>query len=189
LLYSSHVWPFPSAKGPGPIEFPVSHHYATAPHQLWQIDFVYLKVFGWGWFYSLTVLNDFLRYIMAWKFCMGMVASVLQNTLKRMLDASGLNKVSVIHRPRVRSNNGSTRISDRPAAYLAGKGAKHTLGATCHPEPERKSHGVSNQTARIRRAESDPTRTLAKNGSSFKTIKIEYQGIPYRKSRSWKANE
>jgi hypothetical protein len=120
---------------------------------------------------------------------MGMVASVVQNTLKRILDASGLNEVSVIHRPRVRSDNGSTRISDRPAEHLAEKGTKHTLGATYHPEPERKSHWVSNQTARIRRAESDPTRTLAKKGSSYKTIKIEYQGILYRESRCWKANE
>ena len=44
----------------------------TAPNQLWQTDFTYLKVIGWGWFYLSTILDDYSRYIIAWKLCTNM---------------------------------------------------------------------------------------------------------------------
>ena len=39
----------------------------AAPNETWQTDFTYLKVIGWGWFYLSTILDDFSRYIIAWK--------------------------------------------------------------------------------------------------------------------------
>ena len=33
----------------------------TAPNQLWQTDFTYLKVIGWGWFYLSTILQPNCR--------------------------------------------------------------------------------------------------------------------------------
>ena len=40
----------------------------TRPNQLWQTDFTYLKVIGWGWFYLSTILDDYSRYIIAGNF-------------------------------------------------------------------------------------------------------------------------
>ena len=84
----------------------------TAPNQLWQTDFTYLKVIGWGWFYLSTVLDDFSRYIVAWKLCTTMKAADVTATLERALRASGLDKARVVHRPRLLSDNGSSYISD-----------------------------------------------------------------------------
>ena len=46
----------------------------TAINQLWQTDFTYLKITGWGWYYLSTVLDDFSRFIVAWKLCVTMCA-------------------------------------------------------------------------------------------------------------------
>ena len=47
----------------------------TAINQLLQTDFTYLKVIGWGWMYLSTILDDYSRYIIAWKLCMTMKTS------------------------------------------------------------------------------------------------------------------
>ena len=64
----------------------------TAPNQLWQTDFTYLKVIGWGWFYLSTVLDDFSRYIIAWKLCTTMKAEDVTATLEMALEAAALDK-------------------------------------------------------------------------------------------------
>jgi len=78
----------------------------TAPNQLWQTDFTYLKVIGWGWFYLSSVLDDFSRYIVAWKLCTGMRAEDVTATLDLALRASGLDQATPADRPRLLSDNG-----------------------------------------------------------------------------------
>ena len=58
----------------------------TAPNQLWQTDFTYLKVIGWGWFYLSTILDDYSRHIIAWKLCTNMTADDVTATLKLALE-------------------------------------------------------------------------------------------------------
>ena len=36
-------------------------------YKLWQTDFTYLKIIGCGCYYLSTVLDDFSRYIVAWR--------------------------------------------------------------------------------------------------------------------------
>jgi putative transposase len=105
----------------------------TAPNQLWQTDFTYLKVIGWGWFYLSTVLDDFSRYIIAWKLCATMKAEDVVATLHLALKASGLDQATVVHRPRLLSDNGSSYISADLAKWLDGQDMDHVRGAPYHP--------------------------------------------------------
>lgn len=83
----------------------------TRPNQMWQTDFTYLKVVGWGWFYLSTVLDDFSRYIVGWKLCTKMGADDVSATLDIALAASGCYSVTVLQKPRLLSDNGPCYIA------------------------------------------------------------------------------
>ena len=110
----------------------------TAPNQLWQTDFTYLKVIGWGWFYLSTILDDYSRYIIAWKLCTNMTADDVTATLKLALEASGCNRANVVHKPRLLSDNGSSYISGDLAGWLGDHGMDHVRGAPYHPQTQGK---------------------------------------------------
>jgi putative transposase len=105
----------------------------TAPNQLWQTDFTYLKVIGWGWFYLSTVLDDFSRYIVAWKLCTTMKVEDVTATLDLALQASGLHEAGITQRPRLLSDNGSSYIAGDLAKWLEAWNIKHLRGAPYHP--------------------------------------------------------
>jgi transposase InsO family protein len=114
------------------------HTKTTAPNQLWQTDFTYLKVIGWGWFYLSTVLDDFSRYVIAWKLCTTMAASDVTDTLDLALAASGCNQARVRHRPRLLSDNGPCYIAGELAQWLNKQAMDHVRGAPCHPQTQGK---------------------------------------------------
>ena len=110
----------------------------TAINQLWQTDFTYLKVLGWGWFYLSTILDDYSRYIISWKLCTNMRAEDVTDTLDLALQASGCDQVHVVHKPRLLSDNGSSYVSGDLAEWLQDKGMKHSRGAPYHPQTQGK---------------------------------------------------
>jgi len=110
----------------------------TAPNQMWQTDFTYLKVIGWGWFYLSTILDDYSRYVIAWKLCTTMKANDVTETLQLALQASGCDQVNVRHRPRLLSDNGASYIATELAEWLDDKGMDHVRGAPYHPQTQGK---------------------------------------------------
>jgi len=110
----------------------------TRPNQLWQTDFTYLKVIGWGWFYLSTILDDYSRYIIAWKLCTTMKAADVTDTLDLALAASGCDRATVRHKPRLLSDNGSSYIAADLAGYLDARGMDHIRGAPLHPQTQGK---------------------------------------------------
>src|SRR4051812_12566399 len=80
-----------------------------------------------------TVLDDFSRYIVAWKLCATMRAEDVTATLERALLASGLHQAGLTQRPRLLSDNGSSYIAGDLAKWLGDRKIKHIRGAPYHP--------------------------------------------------------
>jgi transposase InsO family protein len=110
----------------------------TRPNEMWQTDFTYFKIIGWGWFYLSTVLDDYSRYIIAWKLCTTMRAEDVTDTLELALQASGCDQACVLHKPRLLSDNGPSYIAEELADYIEAQKMSHVRGAPFHPQTQGK---------------------------------------------------
>ena len=107
-------------------------------NELWQTDFTQFKVVGWGWYYLSTVLDDYSRYIIAWKLTTGMTATDVEDTLNLALAATGVTQVQVRHRPRLLSDNGPAYVSEQLATFLKQYDMTHVRGKPFHPQTQGK---------------------------------------------------
>ena len=113
-------------------------HPTRRVHELWQTDFTYCKIVGWGWYYLLTVLDDYSRYIVDWKLFTGMGTTDVTELLDRAIAATGVEGIAVHHRPRLLSDNGPCFISKELREYLDKRGLGHTRGRPRHPQTQGK---------------------------------------------------
>ena len=114
------------------------HTQTTRPNEMWQTDFTYFKIIGWGWVYLSTVLDDYSRYIIAWKLCSTMRAEDVTDTLDLALAASGCDQARVQHKPRLLSDNGPCYIAGELAEYIEAQRMSHVRGAPFHPQTQGK---------------------------------------------------
>ena len=110
----------------------------TRPNEMGQTDFTYFKIIGWGWMYLSTILDDYSRYIIAWKLCSTTKAEDVTDTLELALTASGCDQAHVQQKPRLLSDNGSSYISGDLAEWLDDRRMKHVRGAPYHPQTQGK---------------------------------------------------
>jgi transposase InsO family protein/transposase-like protein len=105
-------------------------------HQMWQTDFTYFKILGWGWYYLSTVLDDYSRYIVHWELCSNMKV----DDVKRTVDTA-IVKAKLITKqpPRLLSDNGSCYISTELKSYLKDQHQMEQVhGRPNHPQTQGK---------------------------------------------------
>lgn len=84
-------------------------------HEMWQTDFTYFKILGWGWYYLSTVLDDYSRYIVHWEVCEEMKVQDVKRTIDRAVIKA---KIVTKQRPKLLSDNGSCYIAAELKSYL-----------------------------------------------------------------------
>ena len=110
------------------------HTKTTRPHRLWATDASYFKVVGWGYYYLVTVMDDYTRFILAWKLQKDMSANSLIEVVQDAVDATGMTDVPVEDRTNLLSDNGAGYLSRSFRDYLNLVGIGHILAAPFHPQ-------------------------------------------------------
>ena len=110
------------------------HRKTTGPHQLWATDASYFRVVGWGYYYLVTVMDDYSRFVLAWKLQTDMSTDSLIEVVQLAVDATGMTEVLVEDRTRLLSDNGSGYVSRAFRDYLHLVGIHHILASPFHPQ-------------------------------------------------------
>ena len=110
------------------------HTKTKRPHQMWATDASYFRVFGWGYYYLVTVMDDYSRFILGWKLQKDMSANSLIEVVQEAVDVTGMTDVPVDDRTKLLSDNGSGYVSRSFRDYLGLVGIRHILAAPFHPQ-------------------------------------------------------
>jgi transposase InsO family protein/transposase-like protein len=104
-------------------------------HQLWQTDFTYFKILGWGWYYLSTILDDYSRFIVHWELCSSMKAEDVKQTV-----ATAIKKAKLVskQRPKLLSDNGACYVSSELKKYLKSEDIIPVHGRPLHPQTQGK---------------------------------------------------
>ncbi len=101
---------------------------------MWATDCSYLRVVDWGYYYLVTVMDDFSRYILGWELKRDMTADSLIDVAQQAVDTTGMDKVPIKDRTLLLSDNGSGYVSRTFGDYLGLVGIKHILASPFHPQ-------------------------------------------------------
>ena len=110
------------------------HRKTTGPHQMWATDASYFRVIGWGYYYMVTVMDDYSRFILSWKLQRDMTTDSLIEVVQGAVDKTGMTEVPVADRTSLLSDNGSGYVSRGFRDYLHLVGIRHILAAPFHPQ-------------------------------------------------------
>lgn len=104
-------------------------------HEMWQTDFTYFKILGWGWYYLSTILDDYSRYIIQWELCKTMKFEDVKRSVEKAMVVAGLQNGQ---RPKLLSDNGACYIASELKEYLQSKGIASIHGKVNHPQTQGK---------------------------------------------------
>ena len=110
------------------------HRKTSRPNEMWATDCSYLRVIDWGYYYLVTVMDDFSRYILGWELKRDMTANSLIDVVQQAVDITGMDKVPIKDRTLLLSDNGSGYVSRTFGDYLRLVGIKHILASPFHPQ-------------------------------------------------------
>lgn len=103
-------------------------------NEQWQSDASYFFVVGWGWYYLISVLDDYSRMILAWQLKTDMTTASISDVVQQAVEWTGMNDVPVKDRSRLLTDNGSGYLAHAFQDYLRMLAIRHIRCSPHHPQ-------------------------------------------------------
>jgi putative transposase len=119
------------------VGFPAGPEYAVKTkraNEQWQSDASYFFIVGWGWYYLISVLDDFSRHILAWDLKSNMKTESISEVVERAIEWTGMKRVPVKLRARLVSDNGPSYVALAFEEYLRMHQMRHIRCSPHHPQ-------------------------------------------------------
>ena len=110
------------------------HRKAAGPHQMWATDASYFRVVGWGYYYLVTVIDDYSRFILAHRLQWDMTSDSFIEVVQEAVGRTGMDQIPITDRTRLLSDNGPSYVSRAFRDYLGMVDIRHILAAPFHPQ-------------------------------------------------------
>lgn len=117
--------------------FPAGKEYlvkTTPINEQWQSDASYFFVVGWGWYYLISVLDDYSRFILAWDLKRRMTAESISEGVQRAVGWTGMEQVPIEDRTRFLSGRGPGFLARALEDYLRMHEIRHIYCSPYHPQ-------------------------------------------------------
>jgi len=117
--------------------FPASEEYHTktrGPNELWHTDASYFFVAGWGYYYLISVLDDYSRMILGWRVQPSMSSSHIIEVIQDAVEFTGIPTVTVEPGPALLTDNGPGFLSRALEEFLKIRVMKHIVASPYHPQ-------------------------------------------------------
>ncbi len=122
----------PETKG-----FPAGKEYQVKTYQtneLWHTDARYFFVVGWGYYYLISVLDDYSRMILSWKVQPRMSSPDIIEVVQEAIEFTGQPAVPVEPGPALLTDNGPGFLSRVLEEFLRLRAMKQIVAAPFHPQ-------------------------------------------------------
>ena len=122
------------------------HRKTTGPHQMWATDASYFRVVGWGYYYMVTVMDDYSRFILAHRLQRDMTSDSFIEVVQEAVDRTGMDRIP-IDRPDQAAERQWPRLCIPGLQGLPGHGGHqaHT-GVSLPPSDQRQAGALPPET-------------------------------------------